>query len=76
MRLMLWRAPQRVHVAKVGALSGMLLCEQPEHERALKVDEVELQVQAVGLNFRDVLLVLGEYPGPFTPPGGDSELGM
>ena len=33
--------------------------------------EVELQVQAVGLNFRDVLLVLGEYPGPFTPPGGD-----
>ena len=33
--------------------------------------EVELQVRAVGLNFRDVLNVLGEYPGDPGPPGLD-----
>ena len=30
-----------------------------------------LQVKAVGLNFRDVLNVLGMYPGDPGPPGGD-----
>eukprot|EP00964_Phaeocystis_antarctica_P007069 scaffold3832_cov69-Phaeocystis_antarctica.AAC.1 len=29
------------------------------------------QVRAVGLNFRDVINVLGEYPGDPGPPGGD-----
>ena len=33
---------------------------------------VELKVQAAGLNFRDVLNVLGEYPGDPGPPGGDA----
>ena len=33
--------------------------------------EVELTVRAVGLNFRDVLNVLGEYPGDPGPPGLD-----
>ena len=32
---------------------------------------MELQVRAVGLNFRDVLNVLGEYPGDPGPPGSD-----
>ena len=29
-------------------------------------------MRTVGLNFRDVLNVLGEYPGDPGPPGGDS----
>ena len=66
-----WRRPLRVHVAWRGAISGMVLCEQPAFGSALEHTEVELQVQAVGLNFRDVLLVLGEYPGPPEPPGSD-----
>ena len=33
--------------------------------------EVKIAVQAVGLNFRDVLNVLGMYPGDPGPPGGD-----
>eukprot|EP00889_Picochlorum_renovo_P002063 jgi/Picre1/29093/NNA_004486.t1 len=33
--------------------------------------EVLLQVHAVGINFRDVLNVLGMYPGDPGPPGGD-----
>ena len=39
---------------------------------ALVVLEVLLSVRAVGLNFRDVLNVLGEYPGDPGPPGADS----
>ena len=34
-------------------------------------DDVVLTVKAVGLNFRDVLNVLGMYPGKPGPPGGD-----
>lgn len=33
--------------------------------------QVLLSVQAVGLNFRDVLNVLGMYPGDPGEPGGD-----
>jgi NADPH:quinone reductase-like Zn-dependent oxidoreductase len=33
--------------------------------------EVVMAVRAVGINFRDVLNVLGMYPGDPGPPGGD-----
>ena len=62
---------QRMHVARRGAISGMVLAEQPAFDEPLAPYEVEVQVQAVGLNFRDVLLVLGEYPGPPAPTGTD-----
>ena len=64
-------AMQRMHVARRGAISGMVLAEQPAFDEPLAPYEVEVQVQAVGLNFRDVLLVLGEYPGPPAPTGTD-----
>ena len=38
---------------------------------ALAADEVLLQVHAVGVNFRDVLNVLGMYPGDPGAPGAD-----
>jgi len=37
----------------------------------LSADQVAIAVKAVGLNFRDVLNVLGMYPGDPGPPGGD-----
>ena len=37
----------------------------------LQPGQVVLQVRAVGLNFRDVLNVLGMYPGDPGPPGAD-----
>jgi NADPH:quinone reductase-like Zn-dependent oxidoreductase len=40
-------------------------------ESALKSREIAVNVFAVGLNFRDVLNVLGMYPGDPGPPGGD-----
>ena len=66
-----WVTPLRVHLARRGAISGLELCEQPAFESLLATGEVELQVRAVGLNFRDVLIVLGEYPGVPLDPGSD-----
>jgi acyl transferase domain-containing protein/NADPH:quinone reductase-like Zn-dependent oxidoreductase len=67
-----WQRPVRVHVACRGTISGMVLCEQPAFTTALGPNEVEVQVRAVGLNFKDVLNVLGELPLRFlTPPGDD-----
>jgi 3-oxoacyl-(acyl-carrier-protein) synthase/NADPH:quinone reductase-like Zn-dependent oxidoreductase len=66
-----WRRPTRVRIAIRGAISGMVLSEQPAFLTALAPGHVEMQIRAVGLNFRDVLLVLGEYPGPLEPPGSD-----
>ena len=43
----------------------------PESGVALPAGAVEIAVRAVGLNFRDVLNVLGMYPGHLPPPGGD-----
>jgi NADPH:quinone reductase-like Zn-dependent oxidoreductase len=56
-----------------GALSGLRQMAL-QHRFAQSVplaDENLLQVAAVGLNFRDVLNVLGMYPGDPGPPGGD-----
>ena len=54
-----------------GAISSLRLEEQPAFEAPLPAGEAELRVHAVGLNFRDVLNVLGEYPGDPGPPGSD-----
>lgn len=37
----------------------------------LAAQEVLVEVHAVGINFRDVLNVLGMYPGDPGPPGAD-----
>jgi len=67
----LLRGGARLHLQARGAISNLRLEQQPTFEAALRAGEVELRVHAVGLNFRDVLNVLGEYPGDPGPPGGD-----
>jgi acyl transferase domain-containing protein/acyl carrier protein len=44
---------------------------QPLTRRAPAAGEVEIAVHATGLNFRDVLSVLGMYPGARPPLGGE-----
>jgi len=51
-----------------GALQNLV--PEPLH-MGLAADEVLLEVHAVGINFRDVLNVLGMYPGDPGPPGAD-----
>jgi len=62
--------PVRVHLHSRGAISNLSLERQPLM-RAESGAEVKLRVRTIGLNFRDVLNVLGEYPGEPGPPGAD-----
>jgi NADPH:quinone reductase-like Zn-dependent oxidoreductase len=52
-----------------GSLANLKLISVKE--TTLKPHEIAFNVFAVGLNFRDVLNVLGMYPGDPGPPGGD-----
>lgn len=63
--------PTNTHVMPMprGSLANLKLV--PHTKTAPGPGEVQLAVQAVGLNFRDVLNVLGMYPGDPGPPGGD-----
>ena len=60
-----------LHFHARGAISNLFLEPLPALP-PLGGAEVHLRVRAVGLNFRDVLNVLGEYPGDPGPPGGDA----
>jgi len=61
--------PVQAVVAQAGTFDGVKL--QPHNRRPLKSDEVRIQVIAAGLNFRDVLLALGMYPGDGIPLGAE-----
>ncbi|NEP63755.1 MAG: SDR family NAD(P)-dependent oxidoreductase, partial [Symploca sp. SIO2G7] len=45
-----------------GTLTGLRW--QPAQQRQPRADEVVIQIQATGLNFRDVLIAMGQYPEP------------
>jgi NADPH:quinone reductase-like Zn-dependent oxidoreductase len=53
--------PCRLQIGRLGVIDGLRL--RPLERRAPGPSEVEIEVCAVGLNFRDVMKVLGIYPG-------------
>jgi NADPH:quinone reductase-like Zn-dependent oxidoreductase len=55
--------PIWLELPAVGAVANLQVAPQPQSNAALANGEVEVRVCAVGLNFRDVLIVLGECPG-------------
>ncbi len=61
--------PYQLRPKPRGAISNLV--PLPYAPRKLPAGMVELAVRAVGLNFRDVLNVLGMYPGDPGPPGAD-----
>ena len=61
--------PYQLRPKPRGAISNLV--PLPYAPRKLPAGMVEVAVQAVGLNFRDVLNVLGMYPGDPGPPGAD-----
>ncbi len=61
--------PVRLQITSPGVLDGLQY--QPLARRVLDAEEVEIRVQATGLNFRDVLNALGMYPGDAGPLGGE-----
>ncbi|MEU2900748.1 SDR family NAD(P)-dependent oxidoreductase [Streptomyces sp. NPDC001273] len=55
------RPPQKLSLPAPGVIDDLQLLETPS--RALAADEVRIQVSHAGVNYRDVLLSLGMYPG-------------
>lgn len=58
-----------LRIKERGVLDNLIL--QPAPRRAPGPGEVEIEVSATGLNFRDVLNVLGMYPGEAGPLGSE-----
>ena len=54
---------RRLDVSTPGTLDGLTWVPAPEAERPLGHGEVRVEMRAAGVNFRDVLLALGMYPG-------------
>ena len=63
--------PVALHFDARGAVANLRVVPQPSFAAPPQAGEVELRVRAVGLNFRDVLNVLGAYLGDPGPPGSD-----
>jgi acyl transferase domain-containing protein/acyl carrier protein len=63
--------PFRAHASRVATLDGLRL--RPIVRRQPGPGEIEIEVRAVGLNFRDVLSALGNLPGH---PEGRGPIGM
>jgi myxalamid-type polyketide synthase MxaB len=59
--------PYRVDIQSRGILDQLAL--SPDVLRQPGTSEVQIEVRAAGLNFRDVLNALGTYPGPAGPLG-------
>jgi acyl transferase domain-containing protein/NADPH:quinone reductase-like Zn-dependent oxidoreductase/SAM-dependent methyltransferase/acyl carrier protein len=63
------REPQTLVVTEMGRLDSLEW--RPSNRRPPGAGQIEIQVVAVGLNFRDVLSALGMYPGDAGPSGGE-----
>ncbi|MGE0158274.1 MAG: SDR family NAD(P)-dependent oxidoreductase [Gemmatimonadales bacterium] len=62
-------SPVRLTATSAHSLDALVL--EPIVRRAPREGEVEIAVEATGLNFKDVLNVLGMYPGDPGPLGGE-----
>lgn len=59
--------PYQLRISSSGILDNLSLC--PAERRSPGPGEVEIEVHATGLGFRDVLIALGRYPGASQIPG-------
>jgi mycoketide-CoA synthase len=57
------RGPWRLGQTAAGTLENLALLPAPEADRELAPGEVRVAIRAAGLNFRDVIIGLGMYPG-------------
>ncbi len=61
--------PFELEITTPGVLGG--LCYKPSQRITPEAGQVEIEVYATGLNFRDVLMALGLYPGGPIPLGSE-----
>ncbi|MFD0176230.1 type I polyketide synthase, partial [Streptomyces rochei] len=64
--------PWRLDTTGKGSLDNLVLAPCPEVLAPLGAHEVRIDVDATGLNFRDVLNALGMYPGESGPMGTEA----
>ena len=55
--------PLKLALGSPGLLDTLHFIEDKERSTNLKADEVEIQVHAIGMNFKDCLVALGRIPG-------------
>ncbi len=55
--------PWSLQVPRKGTVEGLELLPEPAGLEPLEPDQVRLEIHAAGLNFRDVIAVLGLFPG-------------
>ncbi|WP_411762025.1 SDR family NAD(P)-dependent oxidoreductase [Streptomyces iranensis] len=53
----------RLETARTGTIGGLALVDHPQAREPLPAGHVRIALRAAGLNFRDVLITLGMYPG-------------
>lgn len=53
--------PLTLSIPKTGLLDSIRWEEDAQHADELDANQVEIQIQAVGVNFRDLLVMLGKY---------------
>ncbi|WP_413116312.1 SDR family NAD(P)-dependent oxidoreductase [Streptomyces sp. CY1] len=53
----------RLETARTGTIGGLALVDHPRAREPLPAGHVRIALRAAGLNFRDVLITLGMYPG-------------
>ncbi|MFJ4616494.1 SDR family NAD(P)-dependent oxidoreductase [Streptomyces griseus] len=66
----------RLETAKAGSLDALRLAPAPEADAPLEPGQIRIAVRASGVNFRDVLIALGMYPGESAPWLGDEAAGV
>ncbi|MBS4727409.1 SDR family NAD(P)-dependent oxidoreductase [Mycobacterium sp. SM1] len=64
LRLPAGESAWRLNTGGGGTFEDLTLEPHPEGQAPLQAGQLRVAVQAVGLNFRDVLVALGVYPGP------------
>ncbi|MFT2018189.1 type I polyketide synthase [Streptomyces sp. 796.1] len=67
--------PWHLDFTRAGTLEDLALLPRPEVAEPLAPGQVRIAVRAAGMNFRDVLIALGMYPGEATPFLGDEAAG-
>ncbi|MGW4496990.1 SDR family NAD(P)-dependent oxidoreductase, partial [Streptomyces sp. NPDC004376] len=58
-----WGTPWRLDVPDAGTIDSVVVTANPAAQTELGAGQVRIAVRAAGLNFRDVLMALGMYPG-------------
>ncbi|KAJ6030992.1 polyketide synthase [Penicillium herquei] len=59
------RCPLKLQIKVPGLLDSLQFTADEEIRQPLSDDEVEVQVKATGLNFRDAMVAMGKFPGTF-----------